>query len=340
MSNPSENERLPAEPGTRSNPNQQSVTTIRRSKLHEAATWCAQRVAVGLHSTVGRSLGEGFGILTFHRVTERISGLETPTINVTPRRLRSQLAGLLDRGFEAWPLQRVLAATKNAEAIPAHVFVVTFDDGYENNLLEAVPILTELRIPATLFLATAYLDSPHPFPFDNWSYAGSKRVPAASWRPLTTAQCHELQANELIELAAHTHTHNAFAGKTAEFRRDMEISLEILERRFGISAPTFSFPFGSSTPELIVAARESGVTCALSTRAARVKPSDAPFHWGRFPASDLDTAATLSAKLNGWYTPITDVLRQLKRPMAVLGPKANGQLVTLSKPCFSGSQNG
>jgi hypothetical protein len=61
-----------------------------------------------------------------------------------------------------------------------------------------------------------------------------------------------------------------------------------------------------------------------------------PYHWGRFTASDLDLATTLAAKLCGWYTPVSDLLRTLKQPLAVLGSRANGQLVTLSRPCFSG----
>jgi len=317
-----------------------SVTTIARNKWHEAATWCAQRVAVGLQAATRRSIGDGFSILTYHRVTNRLPGIESPTINVTPNRLRAQLEGLLSRGFEAWSLNKVLASWQASTPIPSKVFVVTFDDGYENNLLHAVPILNELRIPATIFLATAYLDSSRPFPFDNWSFAGSDRAPAASWRPLTTAQCHTLMENELIELAAHTHTHDAFAGRTAEFQADMENSLELLDKRFGIQSPTFSFPFGLTTPELIAAARESGVTCALSTRAERVDIALDPFHWGRFTASDLDTAATLAAKLRGWYTPVSDLLRKIKQPLAALGPLANGELVTLPKPCFAGKQHG
>ncbi len=43
---------------------------------------------------------------------------------------------------------------------------VTFDDGFETVYRHAWPVLQELRIPATVFLNTAYLDSPEPFPFD------------------------------------------------------------------------------------------------------------------------------------------------------------------------------
>jgi len=317
-----------------------AVTTCPRSRFHESVTWCAQRFAAGLSAISRTRLGSGFGILMYHRCVEAPKGVSTPSVNVTPRRLRKQLRGLLDRGFVAWTLRQALAAYEQSRPIPENVFVVTFDDGYENNLLYALPVLEELNVPATFFIATAYLDSDQPYPFDNWDVAGSSRVPADSWRPLTTAQCRELGEHPLVELGAHTHTHGAFAGRTEAFRRDLAINLDILRETFGIENPTFSFPFGLTTPAMIDAAEKAGVACALHTRPERVAASVDPFHWGRFTASDIDSAATLTAKLHGWYTPVADVLRVIKRPMAAIAPRATGELLTLAEPCFAADCDG
>lgn len=313
---------------------QNGVTTFPRSRFRDAITWGAQRAAAGLHAVLGEREDAGFGILMYHRVADHPPGASAPTSNVTPRRLRAQLEGLLSRGFEAWSLRAILDAYSASRAIPANVFAVTFDDGYENNLLAALPVLEELRVPATIFVATGFLDSDRPFPFDNWDCAGSPRVPASSWRPLATRQCHQLAAHELIELGVHTHTHEAFADRVDDFRRDLAQSVEVLRRDFGISRPTFAFPFGVVNREMIEAARQTGVECALTTRSECVRAGSDPFGWGRYSADDRDTAATLAAKLSGWYTPVADVLRAFKRPLAAVAPKAIGEMVTLSKPCF------
>ena len=44
---------------------------------------------------------------------------------------------------------------------------VTFDDGYADNFLQALPILEELEVPATFFVSTATLDSQREFWWDD-----------------------------------------------------------------------------------------------------------------------------------------------------------------------------
>lgn len=44
--------------------------------------------------------------------------------------------------------------------------VVTFDDGYKNNYLNAYPILKQLEIPATIFVATSMVDTDNLFWYD------------------------------------------------------------------------------------------------------------------------------------------------------------------------------
>lgn len=97
----------------------------------------------------------------YHRVTDPVPGKPTPTWNVTPERFQEQIGGLLKRGYEPWPLRYALDHHRKGLPIPRKAFVITFDDGYANVYQHAFPVLKRLKAPATIFLATAYLDSSH-----------------------------------------------------------------------------------------------------------------------------------------------------------------------------------
>ncbi len=285
-----------------------------------AVRWLVHLAAgIGTPLRLGRLVHEGTGILMYHRVAPRPEGVTPPTWNVTPARLRKQLAGLLDRGYHPWPLRRALEDSRSGRPLPPRAFVVTFDDGYESVYEHAWPILRELKIPATVFVVTAYLDSTRPFPFDDWVEAGSPRVPAGSWRPLRKVQCHEMLTERLVDLGAHTHTHRDFRGRPEEFGDDLSRCVSVLRACFGLTDIPFAFPFGMPSegfadPALADAARRTGVTCGLTTEPARFRSGTDPFTWGRFEVLDGDSPTTISRCLDGWYDVVREIWRVRRRP--------------------------
>jgi peptidoglycan/xylan/chitin deacetylase (PgdA/CDA1 family) len=283
-----------------------SVTWPLRRLGRNLSKRTAGRIAVVLDRLFGSRSHGAPSILAYHRITHRPAGVPDSTLNVTPRQFERQIAGLLARGFQIWPLRQILECRANAAAIPPHVVALTFDDGYENVYSEAWPILRKLRVPATIFVNTAYLDSLEPFPFDKWAIGYRQRMPAEVYRPLTTEQCHAMAASGLVELGSHTHTHQDLRNRVDVLAVDLAVSVEILRSEFGRQDVAFAFPSGRThlghvNEELIAAARGAGVTCALTTEAAPVDLESDPFHWGRFNAYAWDTAATLAAKCDGWY---------------------------------------
>jgi peptidoglycan/xylan/chitin deacetylase (PgdA/CDA1 family) len=298
-----------------------------QSPMRKVAVWATAKVAAGLQNLGGNRYAEGFGILMYHRVAEHVPGVSAPTLNVTPKQLRQQLAGLLGRGFMCWPLTKLVMAHLESRPVPANVFAVTFDDGYENNYIHAWPILRELNIPGTIFVATKYLDTDRPFPFDDWSATGSKRTPPSAWRPLSTAQCREMVSDGLVELGAHTHSHRRFVGHCSEFARDMRLCLNVLSDRFGITRPTFAFPYGAVSAELVDAARQLAISCALTVRHRRVQAHDDLFQWGRFDVGPGDTPAMIAAKLSGWYPALATTAKEVVRPLAMIS-RAAASLIT------------
>lgn len=241
------------------------------------------------------------GVLTYHRVAPEVPGAARLTWNVTPDVFRTQLEGLLKLGYEPWPLKRLLSALADGRELPPRTFIVTFDDGHANVHDYAWPILRELKIPATVFLATDYIDKEAPFPFDDYEDKGAPGVPADRWRPMTSAQVRAMMSDPLIEIGSHTHKHIDYRGDVAAFERDMAASIAYLRSQFGVERPSFAFPFGHKNEAMVDAIRRSGVSCALNSETLLVGGRADPFRLGRFGVDDFETSKTITLKLDGWY---------------------------------------
>lgn len=285
---------LPARPAREASP-----------RLSGWAQWAAGTTAALLHRCLGTRHPERLTIFVYHRICHAPRDVTPPSLNVTPERFRRQLAGLLDRGVTFWPLRRVLECRQRGAALPPATAVLTFDDGFANLATTAAPILQELQVPATVFVATAYVDDAAPFPFDAWGRRHCGAVPAECYRPLAAAECQRLLDGGLVEIGSHTHSHAHFGGRVAAFADDLRRSLETLAR-WGLQRVPFAFPggrahLGQVDAPLLAAVRAAGMTCALTTACQTIDPRSEPFGWGRFNVYDWDTPATLAAKAAGYY---------------------------------------
>jgi peptidoglycan/xylan/chitin deacetylase (PgdA/CDA1 family) len=281
-------------------------------RLRMIPQWLAENAAVSMHYLFGDRCRNSFGVLMYHRIAARTPGVPSPTWNVTPDRFRNQMQGLLAKGFKPWPLRKVIEYHRQGQEMPQKTFVVTFDDGYEGVYRNAWPILKELHIPATIFIITGLLDTDAPMPFEDWPAAGSHLVPISSWRCISKAQCREIMEDGLIDLGTHTHSHHDFRNRPDAFCSDIFISIQSMQQWFGLMESTFAYPYGYAEPELVAMVKTTGLLCGLTAKKELIKPMTDPFTWGRMTVEQSDTAATLEAKLSGWYGMIYDLVHGLR----------------------------
>jgi peptidoglycan/xylan/chitin deacetylase (PgdA/CDA1 family) len=98
--------------------------------------------------------GPRLSILIFHRVLPARDPLRPSEPDAVDFELRMRW---LASAFRLMPLIEAARRLKDG-SLPANAACITFDDGYADNLTIAAPILARLRLPATFFIASGFLD--------------------------------------------------------------------------------------------------------------------------------------------------------------------------------------
>jgi peptidoglycan/xylan/chitin deacetylase (PgdA/CDA1 family) len=99
-------------------------------------------------------------ILMYHRVLpEGADTFSADSIVVRPRTFARQMA-FLKRHFRILSVPELEQHVASGTPLPSGSCLVTFDDGWRDNFEYAMPILEQLQVPAIVFVATNYIDSP------------------------------------------------------------------------------------------------------------------------------------------------------------------------------------
>jgi peptidoglycan/xylan/chitin deacetylase (PgdA/CDA1 family) len=207
-------------------------------------------------------------ILTFHRVRPDGEGaVDRPMRNleVEAADFRRMLERMRERyepiALGDW-IRRGLAPARAS-------FAVTFDDGWADNADHALPILRELEIPATVFLATGAVEERLPF---WWQGAGlpdaeierrKQTGPAerdgtvppggeASHDFLTWGQIREMGASGLVTFGPHGHRHELLDQMSRdEALADIRQSWSLLQERIPEwTVPVLAWPNGNARDDV------------------------------------------------------------------------------------------
>lgn len=99
-------------------------------------------------------------ILMYHRVlNERQTSNVQPGMYVTSHVFEEHIK-FLNSHFNVISFHKLLQKLKNATIqYNTRYCIITFDDGWRDNFINAYPVLKKYNIPATIFLPTSYIDT-------------------------------------------------------------------------------------------------------------------------------------------------------------------------------------
>lgn len=114
----------------------------------------------GLSSLYARLQRESVAtILMYHSVPTLDESRWTDPYNSLSAEAFERQMQFLSRYRRVISIEQLVQKLRAKEAIEQRTVAITFDDGYRNNLTVAAPILAKYNLPATIYLATGYIDS-------------------------------------------------------------------------------------------------------------------------------------------------------------------------------------
>ncbi|GAA4056419.1 polysaccharide deacetylase family protein [Nonomuraea soli] len=222
-------------------------------------------------------------VLMYHSVDDY---QEDPyLITVKPQRFRAQMAWLKRHRLRGVSMKELLRAQKAARA--DRLVGLTFDDGYADFAIHALPVLLQHGFTATVFAVTSRLGGDN-----SWDPLGPRK-------PLMDAQQLRAITGHGMEVGSHTQTHLSLPGATAaEIRAEVEDSRQQLSAVLGHEVTGLAYPYGHADRAAIDAVRAAGYTYACG-----IKPDGADrYCLPRTHVGDRDRYLRLKAKraLHRW----------------------------------------
>jgi peptidoglycan/xylan/chitin deacetylase (PgdA/CDA1 family) len=222
-----------------------------------------------------RPTGTPVPILVYHVIAAPPAGAPLPELYVSPTDFSDQMAWLADNGYHAVTLYAVYLHWRTGASLPAKPIVLTFDDGYRSDDVNARPVLAAHHWPGVLNLEVA-----NERPSWGLDLVRLRRLVDAGW-----------------EIDAHTITHPDLTTLDA-FRLQQEVagSRTFIRRQLHQPVDFFCYPAGRYDVNVMAAVRAAGFLGATTETFGLATPPDF-FALNRVKVNGSDGVPGLAAKL-------------------------------------------
>jgi len=225
-------------------------------------------------------------VLYYHHVECATPDTTFPDLYICPDQLLAQLTYLHDQGWHTLTADQVADLVANRQCPAPKSFVVSFDDGADDQYVYAAPILESLGMRGTFFATTGK--------------EGGLRPGKITWDGLRdlVARGHAI--------GNHSKTHaNEKKLDAAGLYDEIEGAQQIFEQQLGFRPRTFAYPYGRYNDAAIAQVGASGFELAFTVHASAREATDLPYLSKRIAIFQEDSGPDVLAQLQ----PFTDGCR-------------------------------
>jgi peptidoglycan/xylan/chitin deacetylase (PgdA/CDA1 family) len=202
-------------------------------------------------------------ILMYHQIDKPPKrGTALRGLIVAPSSFAWQMRMLRWMGFQGLSmrdLEPYLQGEKQGKVVG-----ITFDDGYQNNLDNALPILLKNGFTATCYAVSSLIGGTN-----LWDKGKVEE------KPLMTLENWRTWRDAGMDIGSHTRTHaDLTAISVDKANNEITLSKRELEDAIGCEVRHFCYPYGLFTPLHSAMTKESGFITATTTQRGRVAAGD------------------------------------------------------------------
>jgi peptidoglycan/xylan/chitin deacetylase (PgdA/CDA1 family) len=231
-------------------------------------------------------------VLMYHKVND-VAG---NSVTVPTSLFDEQMTQLGELGYHPVSLDQVFDHYLHGDQLPDGAVLITFDDGYRDNLVNAAPILERHGYPAVLFVPIGYVGGRRPLPHDEHLAARGIVNPAVEWRDFADLE------RAGIRIESHGIGHRPLADlEVDEAAREITLSKLRLEEALGRPVRAFAYVKGSEAHYRLVhlsLLRQAGYDLAFTSISGANGPKTDPLQLHRYNAEPYP-ARTFELVLSG-----------------------------------------
>lgn len=244
-------------------------------------------------------------ILCYHRVCDlhpQIGGI-IRDLTVTPKAFDQQMNFLSKNGFNVITLDQYFDYKHKNIRPPKRSIVITFDDGYSDNYINAFKVLKKYNFKATFFIVTDYINSDRIF---SWLKIGDITFLQYDKEkeyllPLSKKAILEMDAYGAT-FGSHTKTHCYLTQiNKNQIIDELRGSKEQLEKILAKPVKYFCFPHGDMNDFIKKQVKEAGYKAALALKGGTNSLKSDPFELRRILILSQDSLYKFKRKVEGGY---------------------------------------
>jgi peptidoglycan/xylan/chitin deacetylase (PgdA/CDA1 family) len=230
----------------------------------------------------------GVRILVYHSIggspQDHRLGIRVPVNN-----FREQLNELSKQRFVAVTVSEFIENRLSFRT--GKVIVITFDDGYKDNLTEAAMALKDAGLKATFFITTSFIDGR-----SHKTWANGSQRQYLNWEDV----CWLLEMG--FEVGSHMVDHIGLSLlDEPKVNFQLEESKKRIEKMTGFKPKVLSYPYGKFNARVRILAQNAGYIGGCSSFSDINQLAADPYILKRTEIDGYDTIYDFRAKLNGLY---------------------------------------